>query len=181
MTDNNDWEKRLIESLRKRADPADPDRATLAELRRYLGGDLGRALFHVGWLFNGVPDRFLENAALVAALFATNTMHLPGVSLGQAFRRLRERLGGDSTEKRFVALLDSNRDDLPGRLRQAVALLKSREIGLDWELLLRDLRYWGSTSHRVQRRWARDFWAEERAEAPASATTAEKPAPEGKE
>lgn len=62
--------------------------------------------------------------------------------------------------KHFVALLDSDREDLPRRLRQVVSLLKATDLGLDWELLLADLRRWEHPLRRVQRRWARDFWAE---------------------
>ncbi len=168
MSDTKEWETHLVESLRRLADPLDPDRAALAQLRRCLARDLGRALCRVGRLFNRVPDYALDDAVLVAALFASHQEHRQGVGLGKAFRELRDGAGGASVEKRFVALLDSEREDLPGRLRQAVFLLRAKGVGLDWERLLADLRRWDQPSRRVQRDWARQFWEERRAEAPAA-------------
>jgi CRISPR system Cascade subunit CasB len=173
MTSKKDWEKDFIAELRSLTAPPNPDRATLAELRRCLGCDLGRALSRVGRLFNRVPDYALDDALLVAALFAFHPSPGSGGSLGEAFRELRARAGSDSIEKRFVALLDSAKEDLPGRLRQAVSLLKSKEIALDWEQLLTDLRRWEQPSRGVQRDWARRFWEERRAEPPSAGAVTE--------
>jgi CRISPR type I-E-associated protein CasB/Cse2 len=176
MTSKKDWEKDFIDQLRSLAAPPNPDRATLAELRRCLGCDLGRALSRVGRLFNRVPDYALDDAVLVATLFAFHPGPGSGGSLGEAFHELRARAGSDSIGKRFVALLDSAKEDLPGRLRQAVSLLKSKEIALDWEQLLTDLRCWEQPSRRVQRDWARKF-GEERWAQPPSAGTVPEPQP----
>jgi CRISPR system Cascade subunit CasB len=173
MSDTKGWEKQIIEKLRRLAAPPDPDRAALAELRRCLARDLGRTLSRAGRLFNRVPDYALEEAALVAALFASHPRHEQGVRLGDAFRELRDETARGSAEKRFVALLDSEREDLPGRLRQAVFLLRSYEVALDWEQLLTDLRRWDQPSHPVQRDWARRFWQERRAETPAAGAVPE--------
>ncbi len=165
MIDKSNWRKDFTAKLLQLADPANPDRATLAELRRCLGRDLGRALYRVGWLFNRIQgEGAVNDALLVAGLFASHQGNTPGMSLGAAFRELRERTGSDSVEKRFVALLDSNKQDLPTRLRQAVSLLKAKEITLDWEQLLSNLRQWESESRWIQRLWARDFWKEREAE-----------------
>jgi CRISPR system Cascade subunit CasB len=64
--------------------------------------------------------------------------------------------GSDSTERRFIALLDADRDQLPHRLRQMVALIKG--FPLDWDSLLRDLLGWTVPEKPVQNRWARDFY-----------------------
>jgi len=61
-----------------------------------------------------------------------------------------------STEKRFVTLLDSDRDQLPHRLRQMIALLKDQPI--DFDALLKDLRYWNDDRKGTQNAWARDFY-----------------------
>ncbi len=180
MSKPKDWQKDFIARLTRLADQEHPDRASLAELRRCLGQNLGRALYRVGALFVGVDDGGdLEDAMLVAALFASHPMSSTGVNLGAAFGELKDRTGSDSVEKRFVALLDGEREDLPGRLRQAVSLLKSREIGLDWGQLLADLRRWNYPSRRVQRVWARAFWQERRPEeVPTAAAPAVPPTPE---
>lgn len=67
-----------------------------------------------------------------------------------------ERRMPTSTEKRFIVLLDADRDQLPHRLRQMVALLNEQPI--DFQALLNDLLHWGSVSKRVQNRWASDFY-----------------------
>jgi CRISPR type I-E-associated protein CasB/Cse2 len=68
--------------------------------------------------------------------------------------------------KRFIALVDSERDDLAGHLRQAVSLLNAHDIAVDWAQLLLDLRRWDSEFRSAQWQWSRDFWAERRAEQP---------------
>jgi CRISPR type I-E-associated protein CasB/Cse2 len=169
MSEKDEWQSRFINRLREltgqnTTDPAaakKPDRATLAELRRGLAVGLDRVLYRAGWLFSGVPEGALEDALLVAGLFATHQQHEPGVSLGDAFRELNSRTDSDSDEKRFAVLLDTMKEDLPGRLRQAVALLKAKEIGLDWERLLTDLQRWTWSSRQVQWAWARAFWKDQ--------------------
>lgn len=61
-----------------------------------------------------------------------------------------------STEKRFVTLLDADRDQLPHRLRQMIALLKEQPI--DFDALLTGLIYWNDDQKRTQNAWARDFY-----------------------
>jgi CRISPR system Cascade subunit CasB len=80
-----------------------------------------------------------------------------GRSLGSACAtHAASKKGSDSTERRFIALLDADRDQLPHRLRQMVALLKG--FPLDWDSLLRDLLGWTVPEKPVQNRWARDFY-----------------------
>jgi CRISPR system Cascade subunit CasB len=64
--------------------------------------------------------------------------------------------GSTSTERRFINLLDSDRDQLPHRLRQMVALLKDQSI--DFDALLKSLLYWNDNHKRTQNGWARDFY-----------------------
>ncbi len=61
-----------------------------------------------------------------------------------------------STEKRFITLLDADRDQLPHRLRQMIALLKEQAI--DFDALLQGLLYWNDDQKRTQNAWARDFY-----------------------
>lgn len=64
--------------------------------------------------------------------------------------------GSTSTERRFISLLDADRDQLPHRLRQMVALLKEQAI--DFDALLTGLLYWNDDQKRTQNAWARDFY-----------------------
>ena len=64
----------------------------------------------------------------------------------------------ESLEKRFVALLNCHGDDLPNHLRQAVSLLKAKDVAVNWHQLLRDVLYWDHEARFVQQQWAREFW-----------------------
>jgi len=61
-----------------------------------------------------------------------------------------------STEKRFVTLLDADRDQLAHRLRQMITLLKEHPI--DFDALLKGLIYWNDDQKHTQNAWARDFY-----------------------
>lgn len=68
----------------------------------------------------------------------------------------KDRIKPTSTEKRFIALLDADEDQLPHRLRQMVALLG--ELPIDFDALLADLLRWNHEDKRTQNAWARDFY-----------------------
>jgi CRISPR system Cascade subunit CasB len=110
-----------------------------------------------------------ESFYLVASLFASHPLswHGEGASnFGGSMALVRAQAGGDSTERRFVALLSSHRDDLPDHLRHAVSLCASKQVRVNWGRLLRDLPNWDDAQGRVQLNWAREFWR--RAEEPAA-------------
>ena len=96
---------------------------------------------------------------LVAGLWAMHRREgLSGVpmSIGKASANYQQESGSVSTERRFIALLDADLDQLPHRLRQMVALLK--EYPLDFDALLSGLIYWNDDQKRTQNQWARDFY-----------------------
>lgn len=104
---------------------------------------------------------------LVAALWAAHWKEGrqgPALPIGEAAARhaltqhTREQLvkGTSSTERRFIALLDADREQLPHRLRQMVALLK--EQTLDFGALLTDLLRWQDERKPTQNAWARQFY-----------------------
>lgn len=147
---------------------AGEDRAVLAKLRRGLGKRFGEtgAADRDGWVLTHTRDEDyvaaaeLDRRCLVASLFALHSLPGRRRSMGEAFRKLQTaNPDADGPERRFVALLDSHSDDLPDRLRHAISLLKSNEIPVDWQRLLRDLRSWTHPDRWVQRRWAREFWS----------------------
>lgn len=78
------------------------------------------------------------------------------VPLGKACSDYQASSGSTSTERRFINLLDADRDQLPHRLRQMIALLKDHAINFD--ALLRDVLYWNDDQKRTQNTWARDFY-----------------------
>ena len=168
------WIGRLVGRLKSLVpEGREPDRATLAKLRRGLGKKVGQAGERDVWLFRsleGAAPKDEDPAALIASLFAMHPKN-SNDGLGTAFRRLFEARGESaSIEKRFAALLDADAEDLPGRLRQAISLLKP-DFPIDWRTLLQDLVDWDRERRPVQRRWAREFWAGRSAdEAPESET-----------
>lgn len=96
---------------------------------------------------------------LVAALWATHWKAArTGVALpiGQAVAQHQIASGSASTERRFIALLDADADELPYRLRQMVALLKDQAI--DFDALLANLLRWHAPDKRIQNQWARQFY-----------------------
>lgn len=104
---------------------------------------------------------------LVAALWASHwkaNREGAGVPIATAIARhamahhTREQLNSraSSTERRFIALLDADTDELPYRLRQMVALLKEQRV--DFDALLNDLLRWQFSGKRTQNQWARQFY-----------------------
>src|SRR5262249_11534579 len=136
--------------------------AALAALRRGLGKPSGTAaeMFpHVmPFIGDNIPPWRQDDYFLVASLFAAHQLLWgPGTgqqeptNLGASFRRLRAKVESESIEKRFVALLNAEREDLPEHLRHAISLLKAHDIPLDWARLLHDLGGWGWESRSIQR------------------------------
>ena len=145
------------------------DRAALAALRRGLSQPPGTALEMARYVVPFLPrERPWEEEAyyLVAALFAgwhqgrDQVAPHPPANLGESLARLaaQDPNAGLSLELRFTALLKSHREDLPVHLRQAVSLLRSRDIPVDWTQLLKDVLRWDHEDLAVQRAWARAFW-----------------------
>ena len=96
---------------------------------------------------------------LVAGLWAAHWREARSsapVTIGKACANHQIVSGSTSTESRFIALLDSDRDQLPHRLRQMIALLKEQTI--DFDNLLKGLLYWIDDQKRTQNTWARDFY-----------------------
>ncbi len=161
------WEEELVERLTELADPKNPNRAVLAHLRRGLNGPLDYTLSRVGWLFRRTPDFALDNAVLAAGLFAWvkgDCKQKEKVSFGAAFGAGLTLEEKQQREKRFIDLIDTDAEELPYKLRQAVTLVAGDGVGLDWALLIRHIDQWGHPDRWVQRDWARGFWSAVEAE-----------------
>lgn len=100
------------------------------------------------------PDESSPNADAAPPSTTPTSTTTIGRLMGQLYRAQDER---PSTEKRFLALLDADREGLEHHLRQSVALLAAHDLTPDWTRLTADLLYWGDP---VRRTWARDFYRE---------------------
>ena len=137
------------------------DRAALAHLRRGLGKPPKTAMEmfpYLGrFLSNDAKPNYENTVFIVAALFAyyPDAKNTSG-NLGASLRELKEN--SDSIEKRFVALLNAEAEDLPYYLRQIIGLLKSNAVAVNWERLFKDVQNWNSDKRFVQQKWAEQFW-----------------------
>ncbi len=150
------------------------DRGALAHLRRGLGKPPGTVPQMYPYVAPWLPrerSRQEDVCYLVAALFASHPEHSDAMgSMGDTMRGTGQASGNmDSVERRFVTLLNAHADELPDHLRHAVALAKSRGISVNYGDLLMHLQHWDHPERWVQRRWASDFWGEEKEEQPAEA------------
>lgn len=139
------------------------DSKVRAVLRRSLAFDPGTHVpaFPIVEPFVGKDSspRRREMLYLVAGLWAAHWKAGRSgdpISIGRACARYQLASGSSSVERRFIALLDADDDQLPHRLRQMIALLK--ESSLDFESLLSGLLYWNDPQKRTQNRWAREFY-----------------------
>lgn len=164
---------------------AKEDRGTLAALRRGLMLDEEHLYELFGHLppnfLVGLAPGEERIYLMVAALFGYHPVSFKDEelaarrrNLGESFRMLalakRAPAGeGESDEadedmlpaslkRRVEALLAAPREDLYGHLRQAISLLKTEEIPVDWAQLLNHLQAWEWQGRPVQWEWSRSFY-----------------------
>jgi CRISPR system Cascade subunit CasB len=157
MSDESDA-SRFIGYLQRLRDTG--DRAALAHLRRGLGRPVGACARRDAVVFRcpgGLP-RDEDASALVASLFALHPDSGGPGGLGRSMNALAVGANSPSVEKRFVALLNADREDLGEHLRHAVSLLKSKDVAVEWRQLFLDVLDWDRERRPVQRRWSREFW-----------------------
>jgi CRISPR system Cascade subunit CasB len=137
------------------------DRGARAELRRSLSFEPGQHVPAFRYVERfASDDGWRRNAYyLTAGLYALHPEDAGGRNFGGSVADLQRIHQSDSTETRFLALLDADPDQLPYRLRQMVSLVKSQSVSVNWSQLLDDLFWWGHPERRVQRRWARAFYS----------------------
>ena len=158
------------------------DTGKLAALRRGCGERdpvEGRCPWLGGYIHGAASE---ASAFLVASLLAQYKTadiragrHRFNGDFGATWKQAVASSDSESIRRRFHILLDADYDpwtgdgDLPYRLRQMVRYAASKGIGIEWPMLLTHLKFWNQPQKRVQKRWARSFFATER---PADATAA---------
>lgn len=168
---NEDFIKHL-EKLKK------DDRGAIAALRRSLGFDPGAYVPAFASIEryaskDDVKPWRRQALYLMAGLYALHPEHAAGQSLAAVLARVMVKRKSPSIEKRFLALLATEPEELPYHLRQVVSLLAADGAPVDYGALLDDLTTW-LVPHDFQRRdWLRQRWAQDfyRAAAPAEKAT----------
>jgi len=161
MTEKQEPHFPLIDYLETKKD----DRGVMAALRRGLGQPPGTiySMYRYVVPFLGDEVSLARDAAyyLVAALYAYHPMSGDLKNLGASMALLRDPKGenNDALERRFTVLLAAHPDDLDVYLRQAIGVLKSKDIPVNWHQLLADVLAWGHPNRYVQRNWAHAFWS----------------------
>lgn len=145
------------------------DSGALAVLRRSLSFDPGAypPAYPFVERFVGADrhatDSLRRALYSVAALFAQQPHHIEGRSLAAAFGAVMRHRESASIERRFIALLSADAENLPHYLRQVVSLLAADDQGFDFAQLVRDLARWlnplaQEARDQLRQRWARDFY-----------------------
>jgi CRISPR system Cascade subunit CasB len=142
---------------------AEMDAGERARLKRAAGRTLAQSGDALGLFYRllppGVPVYEEERYFLLATLYPLAESGDTG-NLGNALRLARSEYNARGLERRLEALLDAEESQFPFRLRQAVRLLFSNRVAVEWPQLLRDLLSWNRSDRRVQKAWARSFFAE---------------------
>jgi CRISPR system Cascade subunit CasB len=139
------------------------DRGALAALRRGLSPATVRDAWPVVARLGGEIGAPSESVFVdLAALFATHPVESTSGNLGDTCRALAsDGQGGllESHERRFRRLLAADSPaDLVGQLRTWVRLAAGKGVGVNYESLFLDLRFWSASADDIRVRWARAFW-----------------------
>jgi len=133
-----------------------------ARLKRNAGKRLSEAR-HISTFYRilpfGTPPYEEEIFFLVATLFPlADSGEIQ--NFGKSLKRARDSQNARGMDRRFEVLLDADEYQLPFHLRQSVRLLYARQVPIKWTQLLKDLLGWSNVDKYVQKRWARDYFAE---------------------
>lgn len=151
------------------------DRGALAALRKGVGEPGG---WHPATAM--VVDRAIGNVRLsrsedevlfmTAALFGLHPVVAPRkeatyppslLASLSTWMQMVNRISDDdrkAMDRRVLALLNADREDLLHHLRHLIGMLRGSDVGIDWLRLARDVKAWDLAERRVQRAWARDWW-----------------------
>jgi len=154
----SDRAEAFIKHLRRLADPNTGDTGAIAALRRSLAFDPGTYAKSFPYVepFTHGDGWQRKTLYLVAGLYAEHKKHQIGRSFARVLAGLKQEKGSESLERRFLALLDADEDQIAYRLRQNVRL--ASEHAFDWVKFTRDLMSWFHPDRYVQVKWARDYF-----------------------
>lgn len=154
----------FIRYLASLAGGGKPNTGAMAALRRSVAfepGAYAQSFPYVEPWTRGLEGWPRKAYYLVAGLYAHHQKQRDDLPFARAYYQVAKDRGSDSLERRFLALLDSDEEEIVYRLRQAVSLLQ--DTGFNWAGLLNDLLFWHVPERRNQVKvaWARQFYGGE--------------------
>ncbi|MCW1970179.1 MAG: type I-E CRISPR-associated protein Cse2/CasB [Anaerolineae bacterium] len=136
-----------------------------AQLKRSAGMSLSEATQVIGLFYRllplGVAVYNEPHYFLIATLFPLTDEGGQG-NFGIALRHIRPKTKSSERnplDRRVEILLDADATQFPFRLRQALRLLKSKDVKVNWQSLAEDILNWGHPNRFVQKNWAKAYFA----------------------
>ncbi len=146
LGEEDGWDPQLASIVNPRIGTIHDDEATICYHVAALFG-----LHPVGWKRGGDDSARYENRSF------TQSLHVLARQQSQEGGRLIEDIK-QPLDRRVMALLNADSDDVFDHLRYAVSLLRGTEIPVDWGKLMLDLDRWDEPDRIVQRTWSRAWW-----------------------
>lgn len=139
------------------------DRGALAALRRGLSLATVRDAWPIiARLGEDIGPDGESASVIIGALFAEHPLDSNNGNLGDTCRSVsRDEKGQliESFERRFRRLLAADSAaDLVGQLRAWIRFAEKKNVAVNYERLLLDLRFWASSADQTRIQWARAFW-----------------------
>lgn len=140
-----------------------------ARLKRSAGKSLAEATSAIGLFYRVLPysvpryqdEMYFLVATLYAIRYREQEIMKSTNNFGASLRLARDNDPDKNKglDRRVEILLDSEQpEQLAYRLRQAVRLLKARDVPINWHQLLQDLLRWERYGHYVQQNWSRSYF-----------------------
>lgn len=133
------------------------DRGNRAALRRYWSPTTRHQAYPLLGQLGALDDK---RKTILVTLYAEHPEHQKSQGIGKAALRLGKREGGEHPyDRHFKRLLACDTlDDLAQQLHRLVKRLQREGIGLDYEMLYKNLNFWANYAEDIKVRWAADFW-----------------------
>ncbi len=134
---------------------ADP--GSRAALRRYWSPTTRHQAYPLLGQLGALEDK---RKTYLVALYSEHPEDQKGQGVGKAALRLGERKDGEHPyDRHFRRLLACDAlEDLAVQLHRLVKRLGREGIGLDYEVLYKNLNFWKNYSEDTKVRWAAEFW-----------------------
>lgn len=133
------------------------DRGKRATLRRFWSPATRHQAYPILGQLGALRD---DRKTYLVALFAEHPEETKGLSIGKAALRLGDRKDGEHPyDRHFRRLLACDTlEDLAIQLHRLVKRLAREGIGLDYEMVYKNLNFWSNYQEDIKVRWAADFW-----------------------